>query len=420
MLSSLRLSNLTRRLSIHPLRLCTSVLHTGDTGGRCGSQLGGTHGLSGSYVYQNSISFPVLCSSSSMCSGGWVNEPLVGLQPFFGPFSLGIISPKELMEGRLVCKYGFSLSRLTVSLGYPGTWAAGPQNKHQQPQEDLPSPHHPQLRKDFVNLEVRWGGHASCHFSCVWFSVTLWTVACQAPVSMGFSRQEYWSGLPCPAPGHPPDPGMEPASLVSPARAGSLPWAPPGRGAEPNRRFAWGVMDGSQGPRILERVHVCLTCIAHVCVWQGFATCLWFSKAWEQLLSIPSKGVTPIFRKGLPQGLTVSLFFCFVLFCFFYRESYLTWSLSPSGGVGISSTKRFEKLRFLSFRKEFGPGRTASKWDRQGPHLSPTDSEPGARACPRPQSRTGQGLRPYFVDKVIHCTRSNEKSFDHSQEKSER
>ena len=90
-----------------------------------------------------------------------MNESLVGLQPFFGPFSLGITSPKEMMEGRLVCKYGFSLSSLTVSLGHPGAWAAGPKNKHQQPQEDLPSPHHPQLRKGFVNLEVRWGGCAS-------------------------------------------------------------------------------------------------------------------------------------------------------------------------------------------------------------------------------------------------------------------
>ena len=90
-----------------------------------------------------------------------MNESLVGLQPFFGPFSLGITSPKEMMEGRLVCKYGFSLSSLTVSLGHLGAWAAGPKNKHQQPQEDLPSPHHPQLRKGFVNLEVRWGGRAS-------------------------------------------------------------------------------------------------------------------------------------------------------------------------------------------------------------------------------------------------------------------
>ena len=43
-------------------------------------------------------------------------------------------------------------------------------------------------------------------------SATPWTVARQAPLSMGFSRQEYWSGLPGPPPGNPPDPGIEPMS----------------------------------------------------------------------------------------------------------------------------------------------------------------------------------------------------------------
>ena len=42
--------------------------------------------------------------------------------------------------------------------------------------------------------------------------VTPWTVAHQAPLSMGFSRQEYWGGLPFPPPGHLPDPGIEPGS----------------------------------------------------------------------------------------------------------------------------------------------------------------------------------------------------------------
>ena len=52
--------------------------------------------------------------------------------------------------------------------------------------------------------------------------VILWTVARQAPLSMGFSRQEYWSGLPCPLPGDLPNPGIEPASLMSPALAGGF------------------------------------------------------------------------------------------------------------------------------------------------------------------------------------------------------
>ena len=59
----------------------------------------------------------------------------------------------------------------------------------------------------------------SC-FSHVQLSATLWTVACQAPLSMGFSRQEYWSGLPFPSPGDLPNPGIEPTSLASPALVG--------------------------------------------------------------------------------------------------------------------------------------------------------------------------------------------------------
>ena len=53
--------------------------------------------------------------------------------------------------------------------------------------------------------------------SCVWHFETTWTVVHQAPPSMEFSRQEYWSGLPCPSPGDLLDPGIE---LRSPALAG--------------------------------------------------------------------------------------------------------------------------------------------------------------------------------------------------------
>ena len=58
---------------------------------------------------------------------------------------------------------------------------------------------------------------------------TLWTVACQAPLSMGFARQEYWTRLPCPPPGDLPDPRIELASLKSLCRqVSSLPLVPPG------------------------------------------------------------------------------------------------------------------------------------------------------------------------------------------------
>ena len=59
-------------------------------------------------------------------------------------------------------------------------------------------------------------------FSHVWLSMTLCTVAHQAPLSMGFSRQEYWSGLPCPPLGDLPNPGIKPTSLMFPALAGGI------------------------------------------------------------------------------------------------------------------------------------------------------------------------------------------------------
>ena len=61
----------------------------------------------------------------------------------------------------------------------------------------------------------------SC-FSRVQFFATLWTVARQAPLSLDFFTQEYWSGLPCPLPGDLPDPGIKPESLRSPALAGGF------------------------------------------------------------------------------------------------------------------------------------------------------------------------------------------------------
>ena len=64
-------------------------------------------------------------------------------------------------------------------------------------------------------------------FSHVWLFATPWTVAYQASLSMGFSRQEYWSGLPFPSPGYLPDPGIE---LRYPAlQAHALTSEPPGK-----------------------------------------------------------------------------------------------------------------------------------------------------------------------------------------------
>ena len=79
---------------------------------------------------------------------------------------------------------------------------------------------HP-LKRTWV-LSEKMRGHSkehACvlsHFSCVWLFETLWTTACRASLSMGFSRQEYWSGLPCFLQGiFPTNPGIEPTSLMS-------------------------------------------------------------------------------------------------------------------------------------------------------------------------------------------------------------
>ena len=65
--------------------------------------------------------------------------------------------------------------------------------------------------------------------SHVQLCATLWTVACQAPLSVGILQQEYWSGLPCSTPGDLPDLGIEPMSPV--LQADSLPLVPPGKPA---------------------------------------------------------------------------------------------------------------------------------------------------------------------------------------------
>ena len=71
--------------------------------------------------------------------------------------------------------------------------------------------------------------------------MTLWTVARQVPLSMGFPRQEYWSGLPFPSPGDLTDPGMKPRSPE--LQADSLPPEPPGKPSRMkvvgNKRECW-------------------------------------------------------------------------------------------------------------------------------------------------------------------------------------
>jgi len=79
--------------------------------------------------------------------------------------------------------------------------------------------------------------------SCVWLFATLWTVAYQAPPSMGFFRQEYWSGLPFPSPGDLPYLGIKATFLVSPSLAGGcFTTVPPGK----TTRKKWWMPTGRQ------------------------------------------------------------------------------------------------------------------------------------------------------------------------------
>ena len=82
-------------------------------------------------------------------------------------------------------------------------------------------------QQDWKNYKT---GNLECcvlSHSVMFNSATPWTVACQAPLSMRFSRQEDWGGLPCPPPGDLPNPGIKPRSLTVPADY--LPSEPPGK-----------------------------------------------------------------------------------------------------------------------------------------------------------------------------------------------
>ena len=77
--------------------------------------------------------------------------------------------------------------------------------------------------KSLPMYNMKWSEVKS--LSRVWLFVTPWTIAYKAPLSMEFSRQEYWSGLPFPSPGDLPNSGIEPGSPV--LQAYTLPWEPP-------------------------------------------------------------------------------------------------------------------------------------------------------------------------------------------------
>ena len=80
----------------------------------------------------------------------------------------------------------------------------------------------PDMFPVFLDLMISLLMCVLSRFSHVQLFATVLIVACQAPMSLGFSRQEYWNGLPCPPPRNLPDPGIEPESFMSPALAGGF------------------------------------------------------------------------------------------------------------------------------------------------------------------------------------------------------
>ena len=125
-------------------------------------------------------------------------------------------------------------------------------------------------------------------FSHVQLFATLWTVAHQAPLSMGFSRQEYWSGLPFPPPGDPPDPGIEPTppalqvdSLLLSHQGSPIPSVnlPQRSFSLPTRNSSWLLAghDGASLPRFLCHCH------------RKLASCLPVIRASQQVLCVKSR-----------------------------------------------------------------------------------------------------------------------------------
>ena len=93
----------------------------------------------------------------------------------------------------------------------------------------------------------------SC-FTCVLLFVTLWTTSHQAPLFMGFSRQEYWSRLPCPPPGYLPDPGMDPPLFrLLHWQVGPLPLEPLGK-----NKFCYKTLFIHLSSRLSSRREICL------------------------------------------------------------------------------------------------------------------------------------------------------------------
>ena len=119
----------------------------------------------------------------------------------------------------------------------------------------------------------------------VWLFANLWTVAFQAPLSLEFSRQKHWSGLPCPPPGDPLDPGIEHRSPA--LHTGSLPFEPPGKPKNSgvgNLSLLQGIFPTQESNPCLLLCRRILYCLSHqgtVGSPKDIASSLSFSQCWN-------------------------------------------------------------------------------------------------------------------------------------------
>ena len=130
--------------------------------------------------------------------------------------------------------------------------------------------------------------------SRVWLFATPWTIAYQAPPSRGFSRQEYWSGLPFPSPGDLPDPGIKPRSPA--LEADTLTSEPPGKpyhlGPLIFQQWSPGLFSREQGSVLRQREKKCPGPLKHSGVRQ-----VHHHLAWTPLVKARHK-LTPDLRGG--------------------------------------------------------------------------------------------------------------------------
>ena len=200
------------------------------------------------------------------------------------------------------------------------------------------------------------------HFSSIWLSVTPWTVACQVPLSMRFSRQEYWSELPCPPPGDIPSPGIKPVSPGSPAlQADSSPAEQPGKppGASvpgqptcngPNVcapfrspwrgvfkeviKVKWGHKGGFSSSRIGDLVRRRIRELPHSLLKEDIARCGQASASWEENLTRNWKGWH--LELGPPASRTV-------------RNNFLLLKLQVAQVSCYGNTSRPRRMVYIEF-----------------------------------------------------------------------